>query len=61
MNIVKVNLFSISTKPPSSHVIKVWDKILKNHFGSPNETTNTGNAKKFSAPNGVFITTYFKP
>ena len=33
MNIVKVNLFSISTKPPSSHVIKVWDKILENHFG----------------------------
>ena len=61
MNIVKVNLFSISTKPPSSHVIKVWDKILENHFGSPNETTNTGNAKKLSAPNGVFISTYFIP
>ena len=61
MNIVTVNLFSITTKPPSPRVKKVWDKILENHFGNPNETINTGNAKKFSAPNGVFITTYFKP
>ena len=61
VNIVTVNLFSITIKPPSSRIIKVWDKIEENHFGSPNEKTNTGNAKKVYAPNGVLITTYFKP
>ena len=60
MNIVQINKFSVTIKPPTFHE-QAWETVLQNHYGNPDDKSVSGNGKKYSATSGVFITAFYKP
>ena len=59
INIVQLNVSSATVKPPTAHE-QSWEKILQKHYGDPVDSSAKGHGKKYSAPNGVFVTAYYK-
>lgn len=59
INIVRLNTYSATIKPPTAHE-PAWEEILQKHYGNPIDSSHTDNGKKYSAPDGVFVTAYNK-
>ena len=60
VNLVKINKQSMTIYILTVNILQ-WNEILEEHYGEPNDRSNTGNGKQYKTEDGVSLTVWEKP